>query len=76
MVGTKSSVISNLFDLRPPSSLPIRRDVQDVLHEINDVDKNPMVLEVLDEKLLVVVAIVFASTVSIELLLLSDGRPF
>ena len=62
-------------DSRFPSSLPIVGYVQDVLHEILHVDKNPVMLEVVENKPLVIIAAVFSVTISVEFLLLSDSCP-
>ena len=72
MAGVKKTVASNFLDCWSPLGLSIVGDVQDVFHKIIHSYENPMMLEVLSDKLLVIVAVVFSRAICIELLLLSD----
>lgn len=76
VMEVKNTAPLNFLDRRSPFVLPIVRDVQNMLHEIIYAHENPMTLKILNYKLLVVVAIIFCNAACIELLILSNGRPF
>jgi hypothetical protein len=75
VVGRKFHIGLDFFDHRSPSGLPVVGDVQDVLHENLYVDENTMTLEVLEDELLVICAIVFSNQVRVGFQLLSGGCP-
>lgn len=73
MGGVKKTVASNFLDCWSPLGLPIVGDVQDTVHKIIHSHENPMMLEILSDKLLVIVTIVFSRAICVEFLFLSDG---
>ena len=59
----KVVVSLDLQDCRLPFGLPVVGDVQDVLHEVLDADKNAVVYEILSDRLDVVGTVVFPSAI-------------
>ena len=74
MQGGKLLVGPNLLGFRPPCHPPTVGNTQDLLHEIPDVDENPMILKILDDEFPVVAAAVFTGAIGVKILLLRDRR--